>query len=1089
MKIYKVGKPANDQMWDLGKAFAHAFEEAIFDVLNIALKSYFDKGLRIELTQASGDNGKDIVITTPVPVEIFGQLYHMRGKNRIQIYIECKSTSQNELRFDKIGSNVARVKEDNIDYFILVTNSKITPFSHYRIYEDLRLYDIEFVLADQYIVASYMKRFEHLPSVYDFTQPPEPIYVEYQIDFSKTDGLSAYNIYIVCRNYTNSNHTGVLSLTTDINWDIDENNYRFILEPYCSFTRKVSVVRAQSDGLKDLLLKIKVGENLSEIIIDGKDSDFIFEPPFIGKQNIACKQKFITWIRETDTMQIHYLWGDSGIGKSRIIKEIRQEINGTRFDFQTFLMEMDNQKTMDAILKFLIRKRYLNDSTAHSKFTDVVYNMSHPYRRAVIVIDDFHNAKKSLIRQMIEITKYVLDVPLTLIITGRTDYSVYNPEYFSFVQWCNEKQEISGEILTALTSEETKRLIQIMINQVPKVVMDKICAMSNNVPLFIVQFIEYLLEAKLVEVVNRNTVGITNISSFSSKLYIPDQIEKIYHKRLDYVNKLPEREHLLHILFVLTELNGHLTAETYLQLFNEKKIYVDILIEKRLIKIDGEGDYIFCHETLYLYFKNILNHDVKMKTKVATSLLLDHFNRSFLLSDLHKGKLYYWLKQTKYAKKHFDNIVNIIENISNFSNVNIDVSVYDYLYIIYSLYQRTKGKTKLLKNIITTRIYISLHHFSPTSAIKECDEALIRIEKNAALAKDSSLTYTVLTQKAHALLNAGQYIDGERILNHLLSSVLVQPNMFDLRTKFDLYDRLCSIHTKNNNVRTAKNFNVLSFQTAKSKHDISLEIIAHRTRSKLYFYLDPAEAWKSLLEVDKLTENREFERIRVNNKISMLIHSIVFDSTCDYEKAHYEAGLLLEVSLQNSYNFVVTRCYIAMAVSSYLHENQKGLYKKTKNLISNGIDASFRIGAASNIWQFYNLWSIIDSNLDYSSDHVQRLFTTVYSILAKQDLLFLGDKQMCYGSIQAISNIGFFLRNYGSESEFYTRMSTVSFQGNPEICDYQCGKASCSNICPNNKKQLQIEFQRAKKKQLLFVEQEPVHLLRDQKTQYFIVLS
>jgi len=612
--------------------------------------------------------------------------------------------------------------------------------------------------------------------------------------------------------------------------------------------------------------------------------------------------------------------------------------------------------------------------------------------------------------------------------------------------------------------------------------------MSNNIPLFIVQFIEYLLEAKLAEIENRNTVGITNINSFSSKVYIPNEIEKIYKRRLEYLLLLPEKNEILDFIFLLTELKGRMTSEQYLLAFNENKAATEILQEKRIVKLDSKGEYVFVHETMYLFFNQLLLKKGHTKARIAKLLLSLQNSTQFSLSNLHIGKLYYWNRENNQAKSCLGIYAEKIERIENLSNLNVDISLYDYLYIIFSLYQKDKDKTKLLKNIITTRIYIALHHFSPTIAVNECDEALHRARENKYLANDKALHYAILAQKAHALLNAGQHSDGERTLNNLLSSLLVEPNLFDLGTKFDLYDRLCSINIKNNRIQSAENYNYLSLSTAKKKGDLGLEIIAHRTSSKLNFYINPLLAWESLEYVENLTKNGTFERIRTSNQVAILNYKMVYDVSCDYENIYKEASILLDRALKNTYSMVALRCYITMAACCFFFEKEKHRYKRTKELISNGIDSSIRFGMANYIWQFYNLLAIVDMKLDFEPDHVKKLFNTVYLILAKQNLLFFGTGEMCYGSIQAISNVGFFLQKYSLESEFNYRMSAVSYEGSSEICDYNCDKPSCGNFCPNNKETLRIEYKNAQNKRLLYSKIPPEHLLRDPISKYFIVL-
>ena len=1089
MKVYSLGNSGNRQQWDLGTALGKGFEDAIYDLLCIALKPYYSLGVKVYQTPFSGDMGKDIIISTPVSLTIFNQQFHMNGKKDIQIYIECKSTAQDVLRFEKVIGNAEKIKESGANYFVLVTNASITPYSHYRICENLRSYGIGFIIVDQILLADYMASFGRLIGEYDFTKRPDQFYAEYQVDSNKVNGRNAYDLYIVCRNYTDKNYIGMLSLLTDRNWDSEENEYSFVIEPFGSFSRKVTVVRAYSDGIDDLLFKIKAGANEAQIHIQGKDAENVFEPPFVGKENHLCIQAFTRWIEEEEGFRLHYLWGDSGVGKSRVLKEVYKTLDGRSFDFGFFNLGKDNEKTKKSIRNFLIEKKYLHTEKSNSSLEETVSCTAHEYRRAVLLIDDLHNSSDIFIKELRSMIKSELQTPVTIILCGRTDYSVYNPPYFSFVKWCNENHGLEGRELCALEPGETEQLVRVMINQVPNIVLRKICDLSNNTPLFIVQFIEYLLEASLVSIVNRNTVGISNISTFSSKVYIPDKVEDIYSKRLDCLLQLPRANELLDFLIVITELDGHLSAEQCLQILNEDKAVIDILANKRILHLDNRGYYDFVHETLYLFFKNHLQQKKQLQTRAAQLILSSCDNILSSLSRYQKGKLLYWDKQIENAKVCFASSVHELEAVENLSNLDIDTILYDYLYIIYSLYQTEKSKKELLKRIITTRIYIALHHMSPAMAIKECDGALIRLQKNKGLSHDKLLRYAILAQKAHALMLAGQFADGERLLNDLLSSLLIEPDAFELGTKFDLYDRLCVVHLKNNRPITAENYNKLSLVTAAQSSDNSLTIIAHRTRSKLYFYHDPQKAWDSLSHVDHLTADGSFNRIHICNRAAMQAYSMVYEADCDLENIYNEASLLLTQSLQNGFGFAATRCYLNLAACSFLLDSRETGYRRAKDFLFKGIDTSIRFSIASNIWQFYNLLGIVDLNLDYELDHVKRVFSTAYTILTKQNLLSGGSLVMCYGNLQAISNYGFFLQANGLETEFYRSMSFVTYEGNQKICDYHCEKPSCGYFCPNNTKKLRKEYINAQKKCLLFAKQTPEKLLRDRGSQYFIVLS
>ena len=67
-----------------------------------------------------------------------GRDLYLRGRKRITIYIECKSSDDNNITFNQLAGNASRVKNDDVQYYILVTNTTIVPFTFYNFNEDLK---------------------------------------------------------------------------------------------------------------------------------------------------------------------------------------------------------------------------------------------------------------------------------------------------------------------------------------------------------------------------------------------------------------------------------------------------------------------------------------------------------------------------------------------------------------------------------------------------------------------------------------------------------------------------------------------------------------------------------------------------------------------------------------------------------------------------------------------------------------------------------------------------------------------------------------------------------------------------------------
>jgi hypothetical protein len=1085
---YKIGNSPN-KIWNLESRLGSEFENWVFQFLSKELEPYFAKDVGIKQTPGSNDGGKDIIITSKTDIKgVLDQNFYLKGKSQIKIYVECKSTDQSRLRYEEIICNVTKIKQENIDYFVLITNSTIIPSTYYNICEELRINDIEFILLDQYLIAKYIKKLNLLESnEIPLCTDKISFYAEYQVVAEKEDGKNIFDIYLVCRNYSQSNHKTTMRLLTDKNWEIDEPCFSFVIPPNGSYVRKISILRVFSDGIDDLLFQIETEKNESVALIHGVDVKEIFEPPFVGDTHRSIKQELCKNIKKGNELQIFYLWGDAGIGKSRIASEIFKDLNDKGVDFCFYTFSTKNKNPTKKILDFLIKKGYIKIKDFDSNFSEMILSCSNQFRRAVIILDDCHNADKEFFEQIKQLINH--SVPITILLCGRTDYSEGEIGFFHFVQWTLDNLSRSGWVVTPFTEDETQKLIRAMINQIPNVVLRKICNMSMNNPLYIVQFIEYLLEAKLVKLVNRNTVGILNVATFCSRVSIPDKISQIYEKRVEHLLKHTNGTGCLEFLLLLTIWGGNLSSDLVMNFIDEDMVNVSELLKRRFIKRGENRNYTFIHESLLIYFKKIIKSNKNHQKQIAEYIFSKPSEFMKQLSQFEIGRLALWAKNIVEAEKCFSSAVELLLSINNHSNYNIDIGIYDYLYDIYNLYKGKKSNRALLKKIISARIYITLHYLTPVNAITECNYGLMLLDKSSVLSDEELFRNTILSLKAHSLLSAGQRADGELILKELQSKWLIKPELFDKETLFDLFDRLSAVHAKNNCYELALNYSNIEMSIAEKFEDKSLTILAHRTISKLFFYNNPKQCKQHLDKAHELSKGGVSIRINLDNLLSEFIFEMTHNKQCNWKQIMNDTFNIKNEAMHNEFSKSVVRAYMVLAVCSLKLSSDKSSLLVSKELfIDKGIDACIFLGIPGHIWQFYNLLAIVEEKLNYSKDHIARLFETVFSMLAKQNLLYIGNRDFCFSNIMAISNIGIFLQHNSFESEFISKMSRITYTGYSQLCDYNC-RSKCGYICSTDNVYLKEQYIKAKDKCLLFVDKSPSYILRDEETEYFIPMS
>ena len=1089
-KIYKIGNSPN-RTWNLNDKLGSEFENWVFQFLSKELEPYFDKGTEIKQTPSSNDGGKDIVIVSKTDIRGFlDQNFYLKGKPQIKIYAECKTTNQNNLRYEKIICNVSKVKNESIDYFILITNSTIIPSTYYRIYEELRINGIEFILVDQYLLAKYIRRL-NLSESHEIPLCTDAVsfYAEYQVVAEKEDGKNIFDIYLACRNYSQDDHRTTMQLLTDKNWEINEPAFSFTMSPNGGYVRKISIVRIFSDGIEDLLFQIKTEKNESIAHIHGVDMKEIFEPPFIGEVHRNIKQKICENIKKVDSLQIFYLWGDAGIGKSRIASEIFKDLNGKGVDFCFYTFTNKNKNPNSKIVDFFIKNKYIhveNDSFDNN-LSETILSCSNQYRRAVIILEDCHNADKEFFDQIKLLVS--CSAPITILLCGRTDYSEGEIGFYHFVQWTLDNLSDSGWIVAPFTEDETQKLIRAMINQIPDVVLQKICSMSMNNPLYIVQFIEYLLEAKLVKLINRNTVGILNVATFRSRISIPNKISQIYEKRVGHLLKDSNNAGCLDFLLFLTIWGGNLPSDLVVDFIDEEMVNVEELLKRRFIKRGENRNFIFIHESLLIYFKEFIRSNKKYQRQIAEHVFSKPLEFIKQLSQLEIGRLALWAKDNVKAQNCFSPTVELLLSTNNHSNYNIDFEIYDYLYDIYDLYKGKKSNQELLKKIILTKIYITLHYLTPINAIAECEHGLLLLKKSPVLSNEESFRNNILSLKAHSLLSAGQRASGELLLKELLSKYLITPKFFDDQALFDLFDRLSAVYMKSNCHELSLNYYNIEMLIAERFVDKSLVILAHRTCSKLFFYNNPKQCRWHLDKANELSKNGVSVRINLDNLLSEFIFEMTHNKQCNWKEIMDDALNVKNEAMQKGYNKSIVRAYMVLAVCGLkLASDKSDLLISKKIYIDKGIDACIFLGIPGHIWQFYNLLAIFDKKLNYSTDHITRLFETVFSMLEKQSLLYIGNRDFCFSNILAISNIGIFLQQNNFETEFQSKMSRITYAGYTQSHDYN-NPSKRDYIFSSDGTYLNEQYIKAKNKDLLFIDKTPSYILRDEETQYFIPMS
>lgn len=1078
MKRYNNSSSPNKE-WKINEYLGNPFEDFIHNMIRNQVKDFYPH-VKVEETPRVSDGGKDIIVYSDLKqIEILGQTFVSKNYS-LTIYFECKSTNNSILRYDKLAPSISRVQHEKIDYYVLVTNSTIIPQAYWFITKEFDNTNngIHFVLIDSFLLGTYLVSRGHekeLNNPYTLSDSAD-FYYDYQVEFLPALN-NDYNIYIYFRNYTDNDKYCELQLSSDIDWYAIDEKTTFIIPPRETTIKKILVKREHFDGFEDLLFRLQINGQESIITINGIKGIQDFETPFFGESRKGTLSKIINGLRSNDLPRLLCFWGDSGIGKTRMTKELYYNLKGTIFDF-LFIKIQPSEKYLSSINLFLYEKGYVKNAQYNNLFKLISNCKSTFNNHAIIIIDDLHYASKELLDELKTVAN--TEAPITLILCGRTDYSIGDINYNSFVYWCNTNLKQFSYNLSPLTDEETKSFIRSIIDGIPESAIERLSKLSMNNPLFIVQYIEYLLDNKLVKLINRNTVGIIDINSFHAKKSIPPKISDIYKLRVSNLQSTDFGKECLDVLLAIVLCDGRITYDFFSKYINNDNSCVLELYKRRFISCENTNEISIIHESLFTYLYSWILIK-KRQLKELSSSIIQNPSIELELDSFHLGRLCVFSKEYSRAINYFAPIILWVKKADNISNLNVDMNYYKYLNDVFEVLRTKKTTLPLAKKALLMRIYITLHHLTPINAVNECDDVLNKLDRYK-LNNDEEYNLSIQELKAHALMNSALYQDGETILKEIQVKWIADNHIINDETLFDLYDRLSSVYRHFNLKGLAEKYNELSRNLALEHNSNELIMLSDRTKFKIHIYTKPQLSFDSICETIQLNKITPLERIQMDNALDECGYNILINKAINIDTTINTINEYLHVIEKKDFHRAKIHAYYLMAICLLLKNEEKSI-KMSKSYIEMALDLSTSYGIVKYLWRLNNLYGIVKMRLHHNGDDIYKTFNTVFDILKNRGLLFIGNCDLCHGNILALSNIGYYLHEHKFENLFHELMGQVSYAGKNR------NSMSDSVFRDNPKNQYIVkQFILAKEKKVLFVKNQPEYLIRDKETNYIIII-
>lgn len=1074
----------NNKIWNFEDNTGQDFEDYIYSILAKELEPYYKDNLRIIKTSRTRDDGIDIYIESPVEFSLMKNKFSLNGKERIKVVIECKSTIHNKISLEKFAKNVLTNNELNLDYFILITNGTIVPSAFYKASKEFEKVNCKFYLFDQYFLLQYLNNSAYeIKGDITFIPHTYPFQLQYQIRKGRVDGRNCFELYFDIKNYSDKPTNIKFYLISNRNWNVEENLSEKLVPAHQEICLRFLVKRVYNDGIDDF--KLNVTYNNQSQILNIKNPEVIpdFLPPLTGKQHKKIINDIYNELLCLTSSQFYYLYGEAGIGKTRIIDEIVKKIYDTNFFVAHILC---NKRKKVPLKKLLYKELKISNTGSELSWTDLInFFEKNRFSKYLVIIEDLHNSIDEFYDQVKELVSVTQKYPCAFIIAGREDDTVYNEAFFSCANWL--KNNVKNFKIEQLLKYDCEIFIKSIIKDIPTLVLEKLVSISKGNPFFIVQFIEYLLEIDFATLLNRNTVGMTNINTFSSHKYIPVKIESLIQKRQERLKELDDGENYIIFLQILC-LFGITAPKDIIEEYwgNENEKLIDLLFRKHYLTYDDSGDIKFDHETLFLFFNKKLEN--KRNITHVCQLILEKYNGILeYLPIYQKAKVLFYAKEYSQSEELFGSIMNDIENIKNVSSTNLSSDYFEYLDEIYQLAKR-KNKGMLQEKIIQASVYIPMHNMDYGTTIMSINKALTRIDKNHS--DNSKLKNTILQLRAHTELTAAKLKQAEQLFLELLAEEKINSNNFSPESRFDLYDRTASLYTRYNHKALAEKYNVLSERIANESDDSKLISLAIMMKAKINYYSDTQLSVKYMEQAHEIMTRDNAYRINCHNNVSLVGANVMLTSNKGYYFSEYikDTKKLLTEAIDNNYSFTIIRCNLLLAVLYYLSEDNFSI-TVSKKYINDGINASIRYGCEKLMNYFYNLKAVISIREGCLAEKTLKYFDTMMDFLIKQNLVFLGNLDFCYGNIVSITNYAKFIYNYGDEQRLYYFLNKLNYYKSNQTCDFDCSKRKdCYYSCNKNIDIFKKNIERIEDKKLILLDDKYQYPLYDSHTGYYVVI-
>lgn len=1044
------GASPNSLRWRLGLG-GHVFDDLLFDVLTRELQRQ-DPNVQLRQTPRVGDRGHDVEIVASAVLRFAGVSIYPPTAAPHTILVEVKtltSSSRPRLPLTAFGKNYLQVRQLAYSHFVLVTNASISPRSAREVSETFSAAGRQFVLVDEYPLWLLLESYgvtAQLPE--RLTLKPTNLVVETQVERTIEGDAICLDVDLMLRNYSDVPRRVTIENLSDVTWRQSIPEVTRTIEPGRFETvRLLARSKRCEGGDLDLCVHDQDGTEYP-LRFEAHDIAFDFKPPLVGERHHVCLNEIASSFRADRSSTLLNIVGGAGRGKTRLIEEaLARTDRAIRKVVRAVIDPGRPELALEAILRGL--HAALNETSswdgdanvwperdlpAASRLLELLTTIDHPVYSFVILLEDLHHASEALcglIRDFLPVDR-AGRCPLTIVISGRDDYSFPNDSYFALLDVLahaaaepsgNQTSRVTTVRIPDFTSEDSRQLIRAIVREAPPYAIERLEAVGENVPFFIVQTIEYMLETGIAVLLSRESVGIPNPTVFGSRAGFPAAMKSILSGRVAALELLAAGSQLRHFLEVSSFFGQILPQDLEVVLLHD--VSADdaetLLVGRRFLKRDDDGSLQWYHENI-LHLLQDLVHDADRAKPLAreiasTPTLFKHFE------GWRAGRILSHAGRHHDAMPYFASISTLADCMTNFSSVDVDPACFDYLDPAFESAVSCGELPSRLIRLLLLQTYIAVHHRSGRYGPETAVGALSRLSRVAATETELVEARAKLTQlRAHGLMDTGEIGPATKLFLELEGAIkqpeshLRQPDLL-----FDLYNRLQDIYRMHNHLAVSERYGELADRAARGSGQ--MRAVSLLDSAIVYHYIDPARCVRLHEEALAFASTSGTRRHVAHIEVGLIVATLseARRDVARLKELMAQTTDVLRRSLDESYGALLARIYLTLATITHLLAAQGAVsWSGVDKYIDLSLNAAITYRAGYDVWMIYNLKAVAALRAGRSVKEAGAYFATALQLLRRSSLLFLGDLDLTFENIIVVSNILRFLSEHGTEREKFS---------------------------------------------------------------------